>query len=416
MDNLFAISITIIENGLYTLFYSHFFTHTKAKKITAVILCFILLNTASFLSTNVSVSTGFISFITVLIGACSIYFCSDHSVPSSAVIGLFPDLITALINSHLSIILSFLFFGRIDFNQLMNAHGTWIIILSKILQALAFYWAARYLSKMNEKLSSKELILIALMLTLSIIGIDAVESLLYLQEFNGFYLSTIIVVDGIFSVLLIFVINMIVKRNETEKLHEMEKQLMESQIVNARNSIASENELHRIKHDVQHLLSSLPESVSGQPEALKLQNQLRNVNLPVSTICTPIDTVLNIKREQASAKGIQMICLLNIIEKPKMSDDDLYVLLINLLDNAIEHNGSERTITVEIKCTKEFLLIRISNSIDISVIDRNGKIKNRPSSVHGYGIKTINTIVRSYSGHIKFEEENHMFIVSIIIS
>jgi signal transduction histidine kinase len=209
---------------------------------------------------------------------------------------------------------------------------------------------------------------------------------------------------------------MIVKRNEEERKNELEKQLIASQLKYTHDSIAAADELHRLRHDVQHLLASLPESVVLTSAAKDLQERLSTIVLPVKTISPVIDTVINIKRDQAASKGIRFDCILNIIESPQLSEDDLYVLLVNLLDNAIEHIGVEKTIKIDMKSTKNYFLLTIANSVNNRIVDENGNLIQTEEVKHGYGLKTIQAIVDTNAGNIRYEEKNHTFMVTLLFS
>jgi signal transduction histidine kinase len=416
MNNLFNTFVSVVENGMYTGFFVYFMQCSRKKKIMFGLICFIALMSANFLLSKYNVMIGFASFITAVIGGLLVYFCSSQSFMSSAVIGLTPDLLTALINSLLTIVFSFFFYGTIDFAQLMTSNGTWLTILSKALQAILFWVSAKYLSKVTRKCTNKELSLIAMMVFMTIISIDAIEGLLYTHVFNEMNLSIIVVTNAIAAILLIATTNMIVKRNEEERKNELEKQLIASQLKYTHDSIAAADELHRLRHDVQHLLASLPESVVLTSAAKDLQERLSTIVLPVKTISPVIDTVINIKRDQAASKGIRFDCILNIIESPQLSEDDLYVLLVNLLDNAIEHIGVEKTIKIDMKITKNYFLLTIANSVNNRTVDENGNLMQTEEVKHGYGLKTIQAIVDTNAGNIRYEEKNHIFMVTLLFS
>lgn len=65
------------------------------------------------------------------------------------------------------------------------------------------------------------------------------------------------------------------------------------------------------------------------------------------------------------------------------------LLMINLLDNAIEHIGKGKRIEVLIKKIGLRLLIKVSNSIDDSIELIGNPYKIPSLSRNGYGIRTI---------------------------
>lgn len=405
--NAFDIIISMIESFIYTMFYSYFFTGTKQKKIISSLTVFGMIFAVSFFMNGI----GYSNIITVIIEIILVSIFSKQNIFSSIAIATFPDLITAIINSILSIIFSYLFFQHIDFDTLMQTHGMWITILSKVLQAVIFIVSAKYIDRIIRKLQSKEMAFTSLSIILQIIVIDSIETLLYLHEFNSLNLAAVIIAEGMQMILLIMNLNLVIERSDQEKQSELQRQLLESQIHSVKTMIASEEELHMLKHDVQHMLNALDENEKTK----KIQESLNTVVIPFSSSCKPIDTVLNIKREQAARKGIDMVCVLNIIDVPDISEDDLYIMLINLLDNSIEHCGIEKKIHLEIKCSKDHFYLKIQNPVDQIMIDDQGEFIVQKKKGHGYGIKTIKTVVKKYNGILVFQQVEYQFIVSISI-
>ena len=70
------------------------------------------------------------------------------------------------------------------------------------------------------------------------------------------------------------------------------------------------------------------------------------------------------------------------------------------------------------KTKKSLTQISVSNSISESVLDNNPDLEtsNSDKSLHGFGIKSVKSIVRSHNGRIDFMENNGRFIVEIWIN
>ena len=119
--------------------------------------------------------------------------------------------------------------------------------------------------------------------------------------------------------------------------------------------------------------------------------------------------VLTIKKQEAAERGIDFDSTLNIPCSIPMEDADLYLLLSNLLDNAIQHIGIRRKISVEIISIEDRLSIRVINSADIKVLDNDNNIKYRPSEKHGYGIMTVRTLLSKYGGTLYLDQDDENF-------
>lgn len=92
-----------------------------------------------------------------------------------------------------------------------------------------------------------------------------------------------------------------------------------------------------------------------------------------------------------------------------MTDDDLYVLLVNLMDNAIEHIGAERRIKLEIFSNRERFIVKIENSAEADTAEA----KN--SEIHGFGLSAIRSIVSRYGGTCSFQKENEEFVAFAVL-
>lgn len=101
-----------------------------------------------------------------------------------------------------------------------------------------------------------------------------------------------------------------------------------------------------------------------------------------------------------------------------IDDLDLYILLSNLLDNAIENcDKGVAKIDMIAELKNEFLIITVCNPIIESVLKGNHKIKTtkKDKDNHGYGISSMNKIAKKYSGKIEFKEEQNYFISKVIL-
>lgn len=132
-----------------------------------------------------------------------------------------------------------------------------------------------------------------------------------------------------------------------------------------------------------------------------------------------INAILNSKLSIAKSKGIEVMCRAgNGISG--INAYDLCNLLGNMLDNAIEGtqnvtNGKFIEVVME---ADEFKLnIRVSNSIEKSVLETNKKLKTSKGEheLHGLGIKTIQSLAEKYNGNADFYEEGLIFYCHVIL-
>lgn len=128
-----------------------------------------------------------------------------------------------------------------------------------------------------------------------------------------------------------------------------------------------------------------------------------------------VNSILNAKLTLAKSHEIDVICS---VEKDLsgIESADLCNLLGNMLDNAIEAaeecEPEKRSIELNISAAGNRLSITIRNSISHSVLKDNPNLETtKPDkSDHGFGIKTIKSIVEKYDGTTDFYEENLIFV------
>lgn len=132
-----------------------------------------------------------------------------------------------------------------------------------------------------------------------------------------------------------------------------------------------------------------------------------------------LDLILNQKKNIAEYKNIDFHIMIDFFQCFPFSDSEICSLFGNLLDNAIEAcermKNSKKWVEVKINRKNQLLFIEISNSIDKEPLVINGKLitSKDNNSMHGYGVKNIERIVKKYDGTISYQIEENRFQVCI---
>lgn len=247
-----------------------------------------------------------------------------------------------------------------------------------------------------------------------------VQILLDLSKFQSsinIYLILSVFTTTVFVVLFLK-INLDIKEEiEQNAKSEYENMMLKQELSLNQKYLESQEELHILKHDLQHLLTTLSET-SNDDLKEKINKTLpivSNIAIPIETGNTTLNTILNIKRDIAQQKNIEFISTVNISLPLPINDDDLSLILINALDNAIEHMGKEKRIVTIIKSINSSLSISITNSID-SKIELIGDDLKVPKAIDkGYGIRTMQKIVDKYYGSVNYQQTNSEITCSITI-
>lgn len=118
-------------------------------------------------------------------------------------------------------------------------------------------------------------------------------------------------------------------------------------------------------------------------------------------------------------KDVTLVCSGVFPENEIIDELDLAILFGNLLDNAIEAAKKEDDKLIEIRFSvyNDYCNILISNPISESVLKSNPSLitTKEKNASHGFGLKSIRSIVDKYSGIFDTYEENSRFNVHISI-
>lgn len=107
-----------------------------------------------------------------------------------------------------------------------------------------------------------------------------------------------------------------------------------------------------------------------------------------------------------------------------MADDDLTTLFCNLLDNATEATEKipEAYIDLSVTCKKEkpVTIISVVNSCNKNPFsEKTGRLVSHKNNnmYHGYGIKSIQKIIKKYNGKLQiyYDEKNKAFHSIILL-
>lgn len=137
-----------------------------------------------------------------------------------------------------------------------------------------------------------------------------------------------------------------------------------------------------------------------------------------------VDAIINNRKAVINQMGIHFNEEIVIPRELSIEDIDLSIILVNLINNAIEAcervKEQEREIMFTMKHKEDSLFIEIRNTYDITTIRRrSGKFisskLNRGKDELGTGIENAEEIIKRYNGAFLTELEEDLFIVKAMI-
>lgn len=341
------------------------------------------------------------------------------------------------------VVVYFLFVALLDFFflfcRMATGHNTYqffytgdyffdkvlLYVLSRIsILALLFFVGK---DKKEEGILKKAQIFIIIAAGCLVIVVSGYHFLIY-DILNG--LSDISGWSAACSVVAIFVIVAfcigICWKNQSLKQENQILEIREKLELNNLQNMEKVLEQNKIQvHDIRHHLIILKEYVIRKEyQAIEeYLNQLLESYAEVReerwTRIRILDILLSEKKRVAQEENIQFQIEVDVLKDVPFKETEISVLFGNLLDNAIEAcrkiNEEPKWIRVIVKQRKGLLFLQISNSIRTYAKKKDeGLVSDKKDkSIHGYGLKSVQRIVKKYDGLFQYNIENGEIEISI---
>lgn len=225
--------------------------------------------------------------------------------------------------------------------------------------------------------------------------------------------------------LFFYVENMLEKEEEVQNLRLMQARTQNQ--MNLYRGMQKNYEQHRrLMHDYKNQLSCIQGMVSGgqTKEALeyisKLTGSIRSNADYVNTNHTVVNVVLNQKYQEAYEKGITITMAVNDMSGLTMSEEEIVILLVNLIDNAMEaceRLTHDKIIQFKMMLEDDQLVLSIRNPVE-EAVKIKGKLvptSKRDGAQHGIGLMNVDSVIRKNGGTSVIKCEDGWFYFSALI-
>lgn len=182
--------------------------------------------------------------------------------------------------------------------------------------------------------------------------------------------------------------------------------------------------INRKCHDLKHQISAIRAMGSSEERDKYIKELQKSLNIYDSVVRTGnevLDTILTEKSLYCEAHDIKINCVADGKQLVFIDPVDLYTIIGNAVDNAIESveqikEQEKRIIDVLVYVKQKFLVINITNPLGHEVRFQDGipvttKEKN---GYHGFGTKSIRHTVQKYNGYTSFAVENGCFALKML--
>ena len=356
--------------------------------------------TGSFIWGNGVVNQGYLSYFYILI-ATIVLIISGKKWKESIFLAMILNLMFYFIHNLCIILLSMHFYWVIQCGLLLKEHLVLIAVLEMVLFILSVILTACLVKKKVIEIDGA----VCFFVTSISIVLWVLSNYVHFLKFADYDLFSLCI-SGV-----VLVMGIVLEVYEQKKMRELvdEKDLA-LKYQSEKEALLKESyeELRTLKHDLKHVLTS-----QIDPDAISAS--LDQAFVPIETGYSYLDTIVNANYIRAIRLNIKFDTYIERIEKININENDLTLLLTNILDNAIRHTEGKKEILFEIYKKNGFLMIVCTNSMQHQILDKSGNIKINHSSKNGYGVKSINKIVKKYDGSIKYSQSEDTLTCSIAI-
>lgn len=255
----------------------------------------------------------------------------------------------------------------------------------------------------------------------AIMPITTVEKYAYVVVSVQYFCAFTSVVFSVFVLFLLFLFyrisyirqeeNMLLYlQSEKEKQYEFSRQTID--VINQK--------CHDLKRQIQAL------RFSKDSEREKLYQDTQNVadffNYVVKTENEMLNTILTEKGLLCHSRNIRLTCTVDSCCFNRISVVDLYTIFSNALDNAIEcvekyEEEGKKIISVHISQVGSMNCIMIENYCEEALNYMDGQLitSKHDKNYHGFGVKSIQMLVKKYKGDTRIDYSNHTFCIQIML-
>lgn len=221
----------------------------------------------------------------------------------------------------------------------------------------------------------------------------------------------------------------IVQFGKSERAHITEEKEVAEHIARAvsrQQQMSKETiELINIKsHDLKRTLSAIRHESDYEARMKGLDETEKAIETYESLVKTgnhSIDILLSEKKLFCESNNIEFTYIVDGQAIAFVDGIDIYVLLSNALDNAIEsvmkEDENNRIITMNISKKNEIAIINVENYCSRKIVFEDGMplTTKGNKSYHGFGVRSIKRITEKYKGNLNVNKTGDRFVINILL-
>lgn len=180
----------------------------------------------------------------------------------------------------------------------------------------------------------------------------------------------------------------------------------------------------RTIHDLKHTLKAFEQATPDERENFSSQTKalIEDYQQLIYSDNEVLNTILSEKALLCKKKGISFSVTMEQVDLSFLSVPDLYVILGNAIDNAMEGtekvtDPQKRAISISIQSKGGFAVIQTNNYFS-GMLRMEGALPMTSKTDrlgHGYGLKSIRALAEKYGGSISVANQEQVFILIVLI-
>lgn len=310
--------------------------------------------------------------------------------------------------------------------QPLKPETLWLELLILIIYSVLFYRliASRILTKLKQLTNIREAL--GYMMIILYIG-RTLGTLASIRAGSGetVLFRIILLYDMLLTASLLFAQILIFYQGQYQQKLSMESQLRQQQYQQFTQFQESVDTIRHKCHDLKHMIAALQqEGNTGQHQQLlqEMQTAVTRYDASINTGNTTLDALLNKTWNSCEQRAIQWTCMADGKVLEFMDPFDLYIMLGNALDNAVEcltaiPEIEKRFLSVNIRRKNGLALFCLRNYCDQPLsFDQGLPLTTKTDKAeHGYGTRSIREIAEKYNGQISAKLEQQIFTLNILL-
>lgn len=184
-----------------------------------------------------------------------------------------------------------------------------------------------------------------------------------------------------------------------------------------------QTEIRKIRHNLKNQLIAIAGELENN-HVEEVRQEIKGIIQDITqteaksfTRNIPVNAVLSAKYKEAAEKGIDCKFMITIPERLNLSGGDVGVLLGNTLDNAIEANQKceeqHRFVSLDMNYFGNCLTFTMKNAVIEEMENKELKTNKKNQKEHGWGLVSVNEVVKKYHGDMVTSFDKGIFTISI---